>query len=140
MIDEKIDSNSNLVIKLLHTSSGNCRNDRVARIRFEKHNSKVFNEVEHPAEFAEGINVFRQKLLKNFKFKNIKSKTSEKCELTFVIERDGTLTDIKASGTNESFNNEAIRAVSKIKGKWNPATINGQKVRYRFRCTSQHKL
>lgn len=51
----------------------------------------------------------------------------------FVIERDGTLTGITASGTNESFNNEAIRAVSKIKGKWSPATINGQKVRYRFK-------
>lgn len=99
----------------------------------KKYKSEVFNEVEKPAEFAEGINIFRQKLLKNFKFKNIASKTSEKCELTFVIERDGTLTDIKASGTNESFNNEAIRAVSKIKGKWIPATINGQKVRYRFR-------
>jgi hypothetical protein len=99
----------------------------------KKERSEIFSEVEKPAEFPGGINVFRQKLLKNFKFRNIASKTSEKCELTFVIERDGTLTDIKASGTNDSFNKEAIRAVSKIKGKWIPATINGQKVRSRFR-------
>lgn len=99
----------------------------------KKYKSEIFNEVEKPAEFSAGINVFRQKLLKNFKFKNIKSKTSEKCELTFIIERDGTLTDIKANGTNESFNNEAIRAVSKIKDKWIPAEIDGYKVRYRFR-------
>ncbi|WP_175620380.1 energy transducer TonB [Chryseobacterium schmidteae] len=99
----------------------------------KKYKSEIFNEVEKPAEFSGGINVFRQKLFKNFKFKNITSKTSEKCELTFVIERDGTPTDIKVSGTNESFNNEAIRAVSKIKDKWISAEINGYKVRYRFR-------
>ncbi|MGO4708855.1 energy transducer TonB [Chryseobacterium sp. 2TAF14] len=99
----------------------------------KKEKSEIFSDVEKPAEFPGGINVFRQKFAKNFKEKNVISKGREKCELTFVIERDGSLTDIKASGTNESFNKEAIRAVSKIKGKWSPATINGQKVRYRFR-------
>lgn len=99
----------------------------------KKNRSEIFNDVEKPAEFSEGINAFRRKLLKNLKVKNVISKSIEKCELMFVIERDGTLTGITASGTNESFNNEAIRAVSKIKGKWSPATINGQKVRYRFK-------
>ncbi|MFL9834088.1 energy transducer TonB [Chryseobacterium terrae] len=99
----------------------------------KKEKSEIFSKVEKLAEFPGGINVFRQKFAKNFKEKNVISKGKEKCELTFVIERDGTLTDIKASGTNESFNKEAIRAASKIKGKWNPATIDGQKVRCRFR-------
>ncbi|MEG1592208.1 energy transducer TonB [Chryseobacterium sp.] len=99
----------------------------------KKNKSEIFNDVEKPAEFSEGINAFRRKLLKKLKVKNVISKSIEKCELMFVIERDGTLTAITASGTNESFNNEAIRAVSKIKGKWTPATINGKKVRYRFK-------
>lgn len=99
----------------------------------KKHKSEIFDDVEKPAEFSEGINIFRRKLLEKLKVKNIVSQGIEKCELMFVIERDGTLTGITANGTNESFNNEAIRAVSKIKGKWIPATLNGQKVRYRFR-------
>ncbi|MBD3904959.1 energy transducer TonB [Chryseobacterium sp. Ch-15] len=99
----------------------------------KKHKSEIFDDVEKPAEFSEGINGFRRKLLEKLKVKNIVSQGIEKCELMFVIERDGTLTGITANGTNESFNNEAIRAVSKIKGKWIPATLNGQKVRYRFR-------
>lgn len=41
--------------------------------------------------------------------------------------------DIKAIGSNESFNKEGIRAISKIKQKWIPAEINGQKVPYRFK-------
>lgn len=99
----------------------------------KKNQSETFKEVEKPAEFSGGIIAFRKKFAKNFKEKNVISKGIEKCELTFVIERDGTLTDIKASGTNESFNNEAVQAVSKIKNKWSPATIAGQKVRFRYR-------
>lgn len=98
-----------------------------------KNKTNIYNSVEKPAYFPKGSLVFRQKFAKNFKEKNVISKEIEKCELTFIIEKDGTLTDIKASGTNESFNNEAIRAVSKIKDKWIPAEIDGYKVRYRFR-------
>ncbi len=98
-----------------------------------KNNTEIYNAVEKPAYFPTGINDFRQKFARNFKEKNVISNGIEKCELTFVIERDSTLTDIKASGTNQSFNNEAIRAVSKIKTKWIPAELDGNKVRYRFR-------
>ncbi|MCD0454341.1 energy transducer TonB [Chryseobacterium sp. LC2016-27] len=99
----------------------------------KKNRSEIFNDVEKPAEFSGGIIAFRKKFAKNFKKKNVISKGIEKCELTFIIESDGTLTDIKASGTNKSFNIEALRAVSKIKNKWSPATIDGQKVRFRYR-------
>jgi protein TonB len=54
-------------------------------------------------------------------------------EITFVVERDGTLTDVKAKGSNSTFNAEAIRAVKSVKNKWTPAKVNGQSVRYRFR-------
>ncbi|QQQ27058.1 energy transducer TonB [Chryseobacterium indoltheticum] len=98
-----------------------------------KNNTEIYNAVEKPAYFPKGSLFFRQKFARNFKEKNVISNGIEKCELTFVIERDGTLTDIKASGTNQSFNKEAIRAVSKIKTKWIPAELDGHKVRYRFR-------
>ena len=56
-----------------------------------------------------------------------------KTEVTFVVERDGSITDVKANGSNKDFNAEAIRTVKSIKNKWAPAKINGQSVRYRYR-------
>ncbi len=86
------------------------------------------------AEFpGGGVQNFRKLVAENFREKKVTGKGKEFCELKFVIDRDGSITDIKAFGTNASFNKEAIRAISKIKTKWSPAKINGQAVRYRFR-------
>lgn len=97
-------------------------------------NGKVIIDAEKPAYYPLGLAIFKNAIVKNFRSRKISS-TLEKefCEITFVIERDGTMTEIKASGTNESFNNEAMRAVAKITRKWVPAELNGEKVRYRFR-------
>lgn len=73
-------------------------------------------------------------LYQNFrKRKIIYSGKKETCEIIFVIDTDGSMTDIRTIGDNEPFNQEALRAISKIKGKWIPAERNGEKVRYRFR-------
>lgn len=91
-------------------------------------------ETEQLAEFPDGgVTKFRQLIADNFREKKVKGEGKEFCELGFVIERDGSIGNIKANGTNDSFNKEAIRAISKIKTKWIPAKINDQAVRYRFR-------
>jgi protein TonB len=40
-----------------------------------------------------------------------------KATVTFIIERDGSITDIKVQGGNSDFNQEAIRTVKSIKTK-----------------------
>jgi len=80
-----------------------------------------------------GILHFRQLIAENFRPRKVKGKGIETCQLRFVIDRDGTITDIKAEGTNESFNKEAVLAISKIKTKWIPAKIEGITVRYMMR-------
>lgn len=80
-----------------------------------KNKTDIYNAVEKPAYFPKGSIVFRQKFAKNFKEKNVISKEIEKCELTFIIERDGTLTDIKASGTNESSITKLFERFLKLK-------------------------
>ena len=52
---------------------------------------------------------------------------------TFVIERDGSITDVKASGPNSEFNAEAVKTIKGIRKKWTPAKVNGQAVRSRYR-------
>ncbi|MCJ8153578.1 energy transducer TonB [Chryseobacterium sp. SSA4.19] len=96
--------------------------------------TQVYTEVEQTAEFPGGINAFRNKVSGNFDGSAMNGdEGTVKTEITFVVERDGSITDVKASGKNSDFNAEAIRTIKSIKNKWTPAKINGQSVRYRFR-------
>lgn len=96
--------------------------------------TQVYTEVEQLAEFPGGINAFRSKVSSNFDGSVMDGgEGTVKSEITFVVERDGSITDVKASGSNSDFNAEAVRTVKSIKNKWAPAKINGQAVRYRFR-------
>lgn len=94
---------------------------------------KIYEYVEKIAEFPGGMNAFRDEFMKNFKTRKVNGTGKVSCEIVFVIERDGTLDDVKISGSNSSFNAEADRAIKKIKQKWSPAELNSVKVRYRYR-------
>ena len=96
--------------------------------------TQVYREVEQLAEFPGGINAFRSKVNSNFDTSVMNGDEGVvKSEVTFVVERDGSITDVKATGGNSAMNAEAIRTVKSIKNKWAPAKINGQAVRYRYR-------
>lgn len=53
--------------------------------------------------------------------------------LTFVIENNGKMTNIKAEGENESLNNEVVRAVKSIDEKWNPALKGGKPMASKYK-------
>ena len=96
-------------------------------------NSSIYEEIEKIAVYPDGNEAFRNQIAKNFRSRKVKISESVSCTLSFVVARDGSITDIKASGSNEDFNKEAIYALSKIRKKFIPATINGEPVRYSFR-------
>lgn len=96
--------------------------------------TEVYTEVEQQADFPGGINSFRNKVSDNFDSGAMEGgEGTLRTEITFVVERDGSLTQVKATGPNADFNREAERTVKSIRNKWTPAKINGQPVRYRFR-------
>ncbi|QDP85639.1 energy transducer TonB [Chryseobacterium sp. SNU WT5] len=96
--------------------------------------TQVYTEVEQLAEFPGGINAFRSKVGNSFDTSAMSGdEGTVKTEITFVVERDGSITDVKANGSNKDFNAEAIRTVKSVKNKWAPAKINGTPVRYRYR-------
>ncbi|WP_226063843.1 energy transducer TonB [Kaistella polysaccharea] len=96
--------------------------------------TQVYTEVEQLAEFPGGINKFRANVSNNFDTSVMSGdEGTVKTEVIFVVERDGTITDVKANGPNKDFNAEAVRTVKSIKNKWSPAKINGKSVRYRYR-------
>lgn len=88
------------------------------------------------AKPKEGIQKYYQNVVRKInveKYLNEKESVTEiKMIATFIVEKDGSFTDIKIRESNEpSFNNEAIR-VLKSMPKWNPATENGVPVRSDF--------
>lgn len=85
-------------------------------------------EVEVKPEFNGGMENFYAFVSKNYKMPDEEGLRG-KVFLTFIVESDGSLTDIKVRrdigfGTG----NEAVR-VLKLSQKWNPAELNGKKVR-----------
>ncbi|MGD1318705.1 energy transducer TonB [Chryseobacterium sp. 2R14A] len=88
---------------------------------------------EKPAEFPLGTNAFRKLLMQNFRMEMISETSDINCELQFVIDKEGDIVEIKATGNSKEFNDEAANALSLIKQKWIPGTLDGIPVRYRMR-------
>lgn len=92
------------------------------------------NKVDKEAVFEGGIQAFRSKVVSNFDTSQFEG-SGEKINtvVTFIVEKDGTISEVKATGTDAAFNKEAERTIKKIKGKWAPAKLGGEKVRSYFR-------
>ncbi|KQR93468.1 hypothetical protein ASG01_09815 [Chryseobacterium sp. Leaf180] len=89
-------------------------------------------KVDVEANFPGGLDAFRNKVISNFDGSGIETDDVMKTTVTFIVERDGSISNLKANGKLLEFNNEAIRTVKSIKGKWIPAKINNQAVRSYF--------
>jgi protein TonB len=89
--------------------------------------------VDVEATFPGGIDSFRNKVINNFDGSGMSSDDVVKTIITFIVEKDGTISGIKANGKDADFNSEALRTVKAIKGKWIPAKVKGQPVRSYFK-------
>ena len=96
--------------------------------------NQIFTAVEKQPLFPGGEAGFGKYLQKNLRYPAIarENNVQGRVVLTFVVERDGSLTDIKVlrplgSGTDE----EAIR-VLKSSPKWSPGIQNGRPVRVQY--------
>ncbi len=56
-----------------------------------------------------------------------------KTNVVFVVEKDGSISSVRAEGDNFTFNRQAEIAVYLLPEKFSPAVVNGTAVRYRFR-------
>ncbi len=119
-----------------HVATGTENGNEIVKETPAKPNpNEIVKNVDVEADFIGGVNAFRTKVLQNFDSSVIENETGEvvKAVITFVVERDGTISNIKVSGTNTDFNKEAEKTIKGIKGKWNPAKFQGENVRSYFR-------
>ena len=87
-----------------------------------KFNIDKVNPYQHlPIEYVKKI---QQMILQNKSTPDIQLMTTVK----FIVEPDGSLSNISAKGENQSFNEEIERAVKSIQTKWIPAEVKGEKV------------
>lgn len=93
-----------------------------------------FVTMENPPSYPGGINKFYEFLGKNIKYPPmaVENDIQGNVFVSFTVERDGTLSDIKIDrrlgfGTDE----EAIRVLKLTRG-WNPGTQNGKAVRVKY--------
>lgn len=97
----------------------------------EDNSPKTVVDVE--ANFVGGLDAFRNKVMNNFDGSGFESGDVMKTVITFIVEKDGTISGVKADGRDADFNSEAMRTIRSIKGKWVPAKVNGQPVRSYFK-------
>ena len=93
--------------------------------------NEIFTAVEHPAEFPGGIEKFYTYLQNTMKYPAVarENNVQGKVFLQFVVEKDGSLTDIKVvRGIGRGCDQEAMR-VLKASPKWKPGEQNGRVVR-----------
>jgi len=96
--------------------------------------NEIFTAVEHQATFPGGLDKFYDYLGKTIKYPAVarENNVQGRVYLTFVVEKDGSLTDIKVMrGIGSGCDEEAMR-VLKASPKWKPAEQNGRIVRSQF--------
>jgi protein TonB len=98
--------------------------------------NKVYSKavLEENPSFPGGIDKFYEYVAKNF---NASSDDEEseitKVTVSFVIEKDGSLSNIKiVNSTNVNANKEAIRVLKSLKTKWFPGKMGNNAVRTQY--------
>jgi TonB family protein len=95
---------------------------------------KIFTSVEQVPEFPGGIAAFYTFLNKNIQYPTDarRNNTQGRVIISFVVEKDGSLTNVKvARGIGDGCDEEAVRVIKSCP-KWKPGMQNGRSVRVAY--------
>ncbi len=108
----------------------------------EEKAEEIFTVVETPPSPPGGLEAFYAFIGENLKYPQaaMRLNLEGRTYVQFVVEKDGSLTDIQVvKGFHETTNAEAIR-VLKISPKWNPGKQRGRPVRVRYVIPIRFKI
>ena len=103
-------------------------------VKPKEEENKVFDVVEQMPSYPGGMGALMQYLSSNIKYPAIAEENGIQGRVicTFVVERDGSITDVKiAKSVDPSLDKEAMRVVSKMP-RWIPGKQNGSAVRVKY--------
>jgi TonB family protein len=110
-----------------------CKADnRLVTFKTALSSDTVYSKVDKVPSFPGGIGFLFQFIGNNIKYRDVNDYADpkqRKVMIQFIVERDGSLSDIKAvRGTNDSLNREAMRVIA-MSPKWEPGIKDGKAVR-----------
>lgn len=104
--------------------------------------NEIYTAVEHSAQFPGGINAFYAYIGKSIRYpaEARQHNVQGRVYLTFVVEKDGSLSDAKVlRGIGSGCDEEAVRVI-KESPKWQPGQQNGKVVRQQYTVPIQFTL
>ena len=100
----------------------------------ETESRKVFDIVEQMPSYPGGDEALTRFLNSNVHYPEVAEQNGiqGRVIVTFVVERDGSITDVRVSkGVDPSLNKEAVRVIKSMP-RWEPGTLNGKTVRVKY--------
>ncbi len=89
---------------------------------------------ESSAVYPGGMDKLRKQITELFYYSAIRNNPSKiSSQITFIVERDGSISHVKATGEDAIFNRQAQIAMYMLPEKFSPAKVGNSTVRYRFR-------
>lgn len=127
-VDNENTSQSNIYQNAEHSSNA------IAQDTIKEGGDEIFKQTEILPEPAGGMSVFRKWIGDNYQYPQaaIDAGAQGTIRVRFVVEKDGSLSDIKAVQDIGHGTGEAAVNVLKKSPKWSPAIQNGRKVRFAF--------
>lgn len=90
------------------------------------------NAIEIPATYPGGNDKFRDYVYNNFRMPEDDGFEGGKIYVSFTVEKDGSISDIKVRDIGFGTEKETIRVLKSLKQKWNPGMNNGKPARMNF--------
>lgn len=127
----------NIVLLTAISADATAKTIRASKYNYpsspQPNENTIFNAVQEPPTYPNGETTFHQYLDKNIVYpsSDLKNKSEGKVYMSFVIEKDGTLTDIKAiRSPSQEITNECLRVLKDY--KFIPGKQNGKTVRVAY--------
>ncbi|MDR6463939.1 hypothetical protein [Chryseobacterium sediminis] len=96
--------------------------------------TEKFSDAEKIADYPGGINSLRQEVANLLYVDGVYSvEKMIKTDVDFIVEKDGTVSNVHAQGDNFTFNRQAEIALYSLAEKFSPAMIKGDPTTYRFK-------
>ncbi|WP_241775182.1 energy transducer TonB [Chryseobacterium sp. ERMR1:04] len=96
--------------------------------------SELISTTDKTAAYPGGVDALRKEVVNLFYSEGVYSNIKTiKTNVAFIVEKDGSISNVQAQGDNFTFNRQAEIALYSISSKFSPATINGDAVRFRFK-------
>jgi TonB family protein len=115
----------------------------VSGVYYDKSGGKhTYNKEEVEPSFGDGPGTFNDYLAQTVQYPNydIAHKISGKVKVTFVVEKDGTVTNVKVLSAPDGFLAVAVVQAVQSSPLWNPGMRNGQALRVQYTISFDFKL